>query len=148
MTGSWILLTLGLAVVVTRAPLIFRPSGALAVYGRLVATSGRARALGALYSVLGLGSVHAAWQAGGVATQLLFALGIVLLGMAAWLLAAPDHFRGVADGVLRFARESVDTALVRLLGVLGVGVGTLLIWLGAGALLDVAETAKHLELFR
>ncbi len=132
MSWPWILIAIGALVVVTRAPLIFRPT--LTLYRGLWATNGRVRALGGLYVALGLASILGAGQTTGVPSQLLLALAAVLLGIATWLLAAPAHFRSVADGVVQFVEGSVDTAAVRFLGVLAVAVGATLVWFGARAL--------------
>ncbi len=130
MSWPWIVIGIGALVILTRGPLIFSPTATLAFYQEIWATDGRVRVGGALFVALGLGILGAA----PATTQLPLAIGTVLLGVAAWMLAVPAHFRSFVDGVMSFIEESVDSAAVRFLGVLAVAIGAFLIWLGARAL--------------
>ncbi len=134
MDWAWLAIGVGALVVVTRAPLVIRPPEAMVLYRGLVATDPRVRACGMVYFAGGLASLAATLETSGLARQCLLVLAIVFLAATVWMMAAPAHFRGFVDGVLRFSEESVDAAALRGLGMLGVGVGALLIIWGARAL--------------
>ena len=134
MYWAWMAIGFGALIVVSRAPVVFRPPEGLELYRGLWATDGRARAFGGLYLALGLACFGGAAETSGIPVQLLVFLGALLLGIAAWVLAAPAHFRGIADRVVRFVGESVDAAIIRGLALLGVSVGALLIYVGVRAL--------------
>ena len=119
---------------IARAPLIFRPHETLMFYKRLWATNRRARALSTLYIALGICSLLGSAQTSAVAALFLFGLGIALFGLSTWALATPAHFRGVFDRLLGFVDESVRTSAQRFRGVLGVALGSLLVWLGVRGL--------------
>ena len=134
MSWEWIAIVFGILIVLTRLPLVLRPPQALTLYRGMWATDGRARALGCLYLAIALACLGAAVDTSGLVTDLLLALAGVCLAAAVWALAAPSHFRDVADRVFHFVEESIGTAAIRALGAIGVSVGALLITIGVRAL--------------
>ncbi len=56
MDWAWLAIGFGALIIVTRAPLIFRPPETMELYRGIVATDARARVMGGLYLVMGLAS--------------------------------------------------------------------------------------------
>lgn len=57
-------------------------------------------------------------------------LGWMLAAVAMWVLVSPGTYRLVALGVIGFFLDSVDTAIVRGMGVFAVALGGWLVYLG------------------
>ncbi len=57
-------------------------------------------------------------------------LGWMLAAMTMWVLVFPGTYRLVALGVIRFFLDSVDTAIVRGMGLFAVALGGWLVYLG------------------
>ena len=125
---------IGALIIVTRAPLIFRPPETLAFYRGLLATDGHARAIGGFYLALGLARFGVAAETSGIPRQFLIFFAVFLLAMAVFAFAVPARFRATVDRIFLFVEESVDPALIRVLGIVGVAVGGLLVYLGVRAL--------------
>ncbi len=134
MDWAWLAIGFGALIIVTRAPLIFRPPETMEFFRGIVATDARARVMGGLYLVLGLACFGATEEASGFARQLLFIFVVVFLAMAVWALATAAHFRSTIDRISRFAEERINAAVIRGLGILGVAVGALLVYVGVRAL--------------
>ena len=58
------------------------------------------------------------------------ALGWLLAASMLWLLVLPGTYRALAQDVIGFAQESTDTAIVRWVGLMAIGLGTWLVSLG------------------
>ncbi len=123
-------IVLGILVILSRGPPIFAPEATLRVYRNLIATNARLRVVGFVLAALGAALVRSGWGVDGLATQALSVLGWLLCfaGLAALLFPGP--WRRVGDSVLSSASESVDTALLRVLGVIAVAVGAAVVYLG------------------
>lgn len=134
MSWAWLAIGLGALIIVTRAPLIVRPSQTLELYRGLWATDARARALALLYLALAVACFLAAREASEPARSVLYLLTCVLVAVTAWGCAMPGHFRGVIDRIVLFVEHALDTAAIRALAVFAVCLGGLLIWLGVRAL--------------
>ncbi len=120
---------LGVVIIAVRAPLIFAPRATVRLFDRLIATNAGVRALGLLIGPLALALVVLA-RGGGLLEGVLQALGWLLLAATLWLLAAPASYRRVAHRVLAHFEESVDMAIVRILGFFASAIGAGLIYLG------------------
>jgi hypothetical protein len=134
MGWAWLAIGIGVLIIATRAPLILRPAETLELYRAAWATNTRARALGVVYLAAAVPCFVAALELRGPPRQIFTALGVGLVGVTAWTLAAPDHFRGVVDRVVLFVEVSVDGAAIRALAIIAVCVGGLLVWWGVRAL--------------
>jgi hypothetical protein len=134
MNTAWLAIVLGVLMIATRTPLVVRPAETLDFYRRLFETDARVRATGLFYFGLGVASYWAAADTSGLLRQALGFLIVAFLGMTIWTWAAPTHFRTTCSDIFRFIEESVDAAILRWLGMLGVGVGALLVLWGARAL--------------
>jgi hypothetical protein len=128
-----VVIVLGVLVIVTRAPLIFRPTATLESYRAMFATDARARAIGGLYLGLGVLSIWILPATSGAARTLLIGFAALTLAMTGWSLFAPGHFRGFVDGMLRVT-EGFDPAAIRAIRVFAVIVGVLLVNWGVQAL--------------
>ncbi len=123
-------IVIGVLVILARGPLIFVPAATLRVYRNLFATDARVRVVGFVLAALGVVVLRSGWGATSLAAQSLSVLGWLLCfaGLAILLFAGP--WRRVADSLLEIASESVDAALLRLVGVIAVAVGGALVYLG------------------
>ena len=126
---SILCILLGLLVIVGRGPLLFAPQATLRFYERLLATDARVRVFGVVFGLLAV-ALLVPVPGEGTAAGLLRALGWIFAAGTVWLLAAPGSYRLVAQGVLEFAEGSVDSAVVRGVGILAVGIGLALIYAG------------------
>jgi hypothetical protein len=134
MSWAWLAIGFGALIIVTRLPLIVRPSETLELYRGLWATDARARGFSVLYVMLGVACFLVARETSGTPHQILVALTLALGAIAVWLLAAPAHFRGVIDRILSMVEASIDAAAMRVIASLAVALGAGLVWLGVRAL--------------
>ena len=123
-------IVVGVLVILARSPLIFAPEATLRVYRSLIATNARLRVVGFVLAALGAALVRSGSGVEGLATQALFVLGWLLCFAGLAGLLFPGLWRRVIDSVLSIASESVDTALLRVLGVIAVAVGAAVVYLG------------------
>lgn len=120
---------LGALVVVTRAPLVFSPLGALNAFRRLFDTLPKVRAAGVI--IVGFGAAVAWLPLGtGLLPLLAWLYGwvVVFVGVAAMLF--PRQVQRVLLAGYDFAEGAVKEAGLRALGALGVALGAGLIYLG------------------
>jgi uncharacterized protein YjeT (DUF2065 family) len=126
---SFLLVSIGVLIIVTRAPLIFAPSATLRFAAKLVSTDLRVRGWGlvlvpmsAALIVLPIGS--------GAAHESIRGFGWICAAATLWLLIAPATYRRSSIGVLDFLESSVDLAVLRIIGLVAVVIGILVIYLG------------------
>lgn len=122
-------IAVGLLVIIGRGPLVFAPQATIRFYERMLSTDARIRGLGVVMAVLALALLVPALGEG-TAAGLLRLLGWIFAGATVWLLAAPGSYRLLAQGVLEFMEHSVDSAVVRGVGIFAVGLGLALIYVG------------------
>ncbi len=118
---------LGLLTIVTRGPLIFAPQRTIEVYRRVIRSEAGTRAIGALVVVLGAALVLAGRGAEPSWTGLLLILAVLMVGGGVVVLLWPSLFRRLAETMLDMFS---DSAVLRVFGVLAVGIGVGLIYLG------------------
>jgi hypothetical protein len=127
-------IVLGLIVVCSRGALVVAPAAALRRFDRLIETNGRTRALGVFALTLGAAMVWAgASEYSGLATFLSVGGWVIVAISALMLVMFPNLYRAVAEAILP---SDPDTELMgwRIVGLAGVSIGGLLIYLGALAL--------------
>jgi uncharacterized protein YjeT (DUF2065 family) len=118
----------GVLIVLTRGPLIFAPQATLGMYRKLLETDARIRVLGACVVALGVALAVSARGVDQTAAQVLFAIACLMaLGAAIFLLLFPSAYRELA---YTFLAAVEDPTTLRAIGVLGVGIGAILIYLG------------------
>jgi uncharacterized protein YjeT (DUF2065 family) len=124
---AYISIILGVLIIISRGPLIFRPDATREFYLKMIATRARIRVLGLVVLALGTAMVFSVHEAPGAASVFFAGLGYLMAAAAFFLLLAfPSIFKLVAEAFI----EAMDNVILRGLGVLAVGVGAFFIWLG------------------
>lgn len=126
---SILCILVGVLVIVGRGPLVFAPQATIRFYERMLSTDARVRAIGVPIGLLAA-ALLVLPPGEGTAAGLLRLLGWIFAVATVWLLVAPGSYRRLAQGVLEFAAQSVDSAVVRGLGLFGVAIGFALIYAG------------------
>jgi len=123
-------IVLGTLAIVSRGPLIFAPSATLRSYDRLIiSTNARFRAFGVVIATLAMALLFLSFGEGAVA-GFLHAVGWVVAAMALLMLVVPNVSRRFLSAMFDYLENSVDDAIVRILGLLAVVVGAVLIYVG------------------
>ena len=123
-------IVLGTLTIVSRGPLIFAPSATLRSYDRLIiSTNARFRAFGVVIATLAMALLFLSFGEGAVA-GFLHAVGWVVAAMALLMLVVPNVSRRFLSAMFDYLENSVDDAIVRILGLLAVVVGAVLIYVG------------------
>lgn len=121
---------LGTLAIVSRGPLIFAPSATLRSYDRLIiSTNARFRAFGVVIATLAMALLFLSFGEGALA-GFLHAVGWVVAAMALLMLVVPNVSRRFLSAMFDYLENSVDDAIVRILGLLAVVVGAVLIYVG------------------
>jgi uncharacterized protein YjeT (DUF2065 family) len=124
---AYISIILGVLIIVSRGPLIFRPEATREFYLKMFATKTRVRVVGLVVLALGCTMVFSVREAPGAASVFFAGLGYLFGAMAFLLLLAfPSFFKLIFEAFF----EAADNVILRGLGVLAVGVGAFFIWLG------------------
>ena len=127
---SIICIAVGILVIVRRGPLIFAPSATLRSYDRLIiSTNARFRAFGVVIATLAMALLFLSFGEGALA-GFLHAVGWVVAAMALLMLVVPNVWRRFLSAMFDYLENSVDHAIVRILGLLAVVVGAVLIYVG------------------
>ena len=123
-------IVLGTLTIVSRGPLIFAPSATLRSYDRLIiSTNARFRAFGVVIATLAMALLFLSFGEGALA-GFLHAVGWVMAAMALLMLVVPNVSRRFLSAMFDYLENSVDDAIVRILGLLAVVVGAVLIYVG------------------
>ena len=123
-------IVLGTLAIVSRGPLIFAPSATLRSYDRLIiSTNARFRAFGVVIATLAMALLFLSFGEGALA-GFLHAVGWVVAAMALLMLVVPNVSRRFLSAMFDYLENSVDDAIVRILGLLAVVVGAVLIYVG------------------
>jgi uncharacterized protein YjeT (DUF2065 family) len=118
----------GVLIVLVRGPLIFAPQATLGVYRKLLETHTRIRVMGGCVVLIGAALALSAQGIDQTAAQVIFAVGgLIVLFAVFGLLVYPSAYKGLADALLA---AMDDSTTLRALGVLGVGIGAIFIYLG------------------
>ena len=128
-TVAAISITLGLLIIATRGPLIFAPERTLRVYMSLLETSARGRAMACLLALAGLAALGGTAGADGMLSGVIAFIAWGLLAVSGLLLLLPT----AGQRLMRSILDAFDTAALRILGVLSVGIGMLFVYFGAAA---------------
>ena len=127
---SIICIAVGILVIVKRGPLIFAPSATLRFYDRwLFSTNARFRAFGVVIATLAMALLFSDFGEG-VLAGFLHAVGWFLGTVALFVLVLPNVLRRFVQTVFDYIEESVNDGVVRIAGLLGVGFGFALIYVG------------------
>ena len=127
---SIICIAVGILTIVARGPLIFAPSATLRFYDRwLLSTNARFRALGAVIATLAMALLFSDFGEG-VPSGFLHAVGWFLGTVALFVLVLPNVLRRFVQTIFGYIEESVNDGVVRIAGLLGVGFGFALIYVG------------------
>lgn len=121
--------TLGLLIVVARAPLVLAPRTALRVFHRVLASTRACRAIGAGIGAIGVGlavTAPAIRTGHPTASAGLVPLGWILVVLGGGVLLSPRRYAAVAESLLG---STSDDATLRVLGAFGTAAGGLFLWL-------------------
>ncbi len=122
-TLGLVLVILGIAIAVTRAPFVLAPEGMRAFVLRLLATDGRMRVFDFFVAFLGIVLTWTGGSASGAVAQVIFVLGFFML-LAAVLFMIP--FPGRAAGLARLVLGRISAGVLRIGGALAVFLGVLI----------------------
>ena len=127
---SIICIAVGILTIVSRGPLIFTPSATLRFYDRwLFSTNARFRAFGVVIATLVMALLFSDFG-GGVLAGFLHAVGWVLGTVALFVLVLPNVLRRILQTIFGYIEKSVDERIMRTVGLLAVGSGLALIYVG------------------
>ena len=127
---SIICIAVGILVIVRRGPLIFAPSATLRFYDKwFLSTNTRFRVFGVVFATLAMALLFSDFGEGALA-GFLHAVGWVVAAMALLMLVVPNVSRRFLSAMFDYLENSVDDAIVRILGLLAVVVGAVLIYVG------------------
>ncbi len=127
---SVICIVIGIVTIVSRGPLIFAPRATLRVYDRwITSTNARFRAFGVAIATLAMALLLLSFGEGALA-GFLHIVGWVVAAMALSMLVVPNVSRRFLCAIFGYIENSVDDAIVRVLGLLAVAVGAALIYVG------------------
>ena len=123
-------IVLGILLIVGRGPLIFAPSATLRFYDRwLLSTNARFRVLGVVIAVVAMALLFSDFGEGVLAGWLL-AFGWFMAIVALLFLVLTNVFRGFVQIIFGYIEKSVDERIMRTVGLLAVGSGLALIYVG------------------
>ena len=126
---GWATLALALLVIVSRGALLVAPEATVRLLGSLTATPARIRLFGTLFVALGAALALTAPSAADSppnASAGLTLLGWLLLVVSLWQLVWPRGYQFLVAG---FLKTFTDTAVLRVLGAMGTGIGLAFAWL-------------------
>jgi len=128
---SIISICMGIIAIVFRAPFIFAPEKAMKYFSvKLAANKNRIRLFGLFILGLGLAMIFASWGSGLVIGKVILIWGEVIAFLALVLMLIwPDAYGQIVEYFL-----GVDSSVLRAIGVFGVTVGAIFIYLGFAVL--------------
>ena len=117
---------LGIVVIALRGPMIFSPDAVIKPFKKLIESKTRMRIMGLVFVAPGLALIYAAWGVDHTAARVMLGMGcfIVLIPLF-FMVIFPSIYSLIADIVLDW-----NPLVFRVIGVLGVGMGILFIYLG------------------
>ncbi len=119
---------LGIFMILSRGPLIVAPEATLRIYRKLLDTTLRIRIMGMVLLILPFSMILAARGDGREGAEIVLGLGYVFgFILVVFLLIFTRIYKLIADALL----DALDKVMLRGLGVLSVGIGTILIYVGA-----------------
>lgn len=125
--AALIIVILGAAIVLSRAPLIIAPEAVRGTYLKLFDTDGKMRLMGVIMGAVSATIVWLTWGIGDTASQVLRDIaGVVLVLSVCAMIPFPAWARRLATNVW----SAFSPGVLRLLGVLAVAVWGLIIWYG------------------
>ena len=120
----------GAVIIAVRGPFVFAPAAAAAVARRFIASSAGIRVAGVLFAVLGLAMILSARDSAQGAAWVISIVGwLWALAAVFLLLIFTSFYQKIALGIMDALD---DSALLRVLGVIGALFGAFLIYLGIG----------------
>lgn len=122
-------IALGILMIATRGPLIFAPEGTVRVFLSFLENSAGVRAMACLLGMAGLATLVSTRDAVGMLTQVIVFFAWLMVAGCVFLLFLPNLYEQLARSVLL----AFDAAALRMLGMLGVGIGMLFVYYGAKA---------------
>ena len=125
---------LGILIMANRALLIVAPRAVLGWYQRTAfQTNTRVRFFAVVMAAIAAGLIFLDFGAG-VIPSLFEAWGWLTAAVMLWALLFPAHFRRFSNGAMDFFAHSVDDALLRGMGILGLLIGLWMIYFGVEVL--------------
>ncbi len=118
-------IVIGILAIVLRSPLIFAPDATTDFFKKLIANTTRIRIMGLCLAVLAPTLIVTAWGSDQIAAKVLLVLGCVWALAVVFLLIFPSAYKLVAEFFI-----DMDSSILRGIGVLGVIVGAIFIYLG------------------
>jgi len=119
-------LVIGVLAICLRGPMILFPKTVAGIFQKLIKSPASMQAMGFVFSVLGFLLAFFAWGEPGLAARVMLALGLIWgLVSLIFLVFFPSLYRSLALFFL-----DLDTSVLRMIGVLGVALGAILVYLG------------------
>ena len=130
---SIISIIIGIVAIVFRAPLIFAPEAAMNYFSEKVASNNsKIRLFGLFLLILGLAMVFAAWESGLIIGKIIVIWGLFITFISIVLMLI---FPGAYGKILNYF-STVDSSVLRGIGILGVAIGAIFLYFGFLVLWD------------
>jgi len=127
---SSICIIVGALVILKRGPLIFAPNATLRFYNRVfLSTNARVRAAGVVIATLAMALLFSDFGEG-VLAGVLRTFGWLITTAALLFLVLPNVLRRILQTILVYIEKSVDSGILRIVGLLAVVFGLALIYVG------------------
>ena len=127
---SIICIAVGFLVIVRRGPLIFAPRATLDFHDRLIlSTKFRFRVFGVVIATLAMALLFSDFGEG-VLAGVLRTFGWLITTAALLFLVLPNVLRRILQTILVYIEKSVDSGILRIVGLLAVVFGLALIYVG------------------
>ncbi|MCJ7774441.1 MAG: hypothetical protein MUP22_15060 [Desulfobacterales bacterium] len=124
---SVISIIIGIFAIVFRAPFIFAPEAAMRYFSEKVASNNNGiRLFGLFLLVLGIAMIFAAWESGLVIGKIIVIWGLFIAFISIVLMLI---FPGAYGQILNYF-STVDSSVLRGIGVLGVAIGAIFLYFG------------------
>ena len=116
----------GILAIIFRSPMIFIPETTMEFFKKLIEKDSRLRILGVFFSVIWLAMVLTAWSSDQPGASVILILGCIFGVITVFfLLLFPSAYRAIAELFV-----DMDSKILRGIGVIGVIMGIVFIYLG------------------
>ena len=138
-TVAIICIVLGILIIVTRGPLIVAPQATVRVYRKILEKPAQVRIMGLALALLALVVVRATANEPGLLAAILNVLGWLILVVGGLMLTL---FPNVAQSIVYRVLDALSDTLLRGAGLVAVGLGLFLIYLGVTYLAPRATSGQ------
>jgi len=122
---------LGIIIIATRAPLIFAPGATRELWLKIFSTNTRIRIFGLFAGTLGIAMILVGRGSEDIASLLVMGLGYLLVLMTIFPIMI---FTSIWKIIVQAVLEGMDDLILRGLGVISVGLGLVIVYLGISLL--------------